>query len=60
MWLMVQQETPDDFVIATGECHSLEEFVAAAFAQVDLDWRELEKRELKAQEERERRWRGHR
>jgi GDPmannose 4,6-dehydratase len=40
MWLMVQQEAPDDFVIATGESHSLEEFVAAAFTQVDLDWRQ--------------------
>ena len=40
MWLMVQQEAPDDFVIATGESHSLEEFVAAAFTQVGLDWRE--------------------
>jgi GDPmannose 4,6-dehydratase len=40
MWLMVQQEVPDDFVIATGESHSLEEFVGAAFAQLGLDWRE--------------------
>jgi GDPmannose 4,6-dehydratase len=40
MWLMVQQEVPDDFVIATGESHSLEEFVDTAFAQLDLDWRE--------------------
>jgi GDPmannose 4,6-dehydratase len=40
MWLMVQQEQPDDFVIATGESHSLEGFVAATFAQVDLDWRD--------------------
>jgi GDPmannose 4,6-dehydratase len=40
MWLMMQQEHSDDFVIATGESHSLEEFVAAAFAQVGLDWRE--------------------
>ena len=40
MWLMVQQDAPDDFVIATGESHSLEEFVAAAFAQVNLDWRQ--------------------
>ena len=39
MWLMLQQAQPDDFVIATGENHSLEEFVAAAFAQVGLDWR---------------------
>jgi GDPmannose 4,6-dehydratase len=40
MWLMVQQDQPDDFVIATGETHSLEEFVATAFAQAGLDWRE--------------------
>jgi GDPmannose 4,6-dehydratase len=39
MWLMMQQKHPDDFVIATGESHSLEEFVATAFAQVRLDWR---------------------
>jgi GDPmannose 4,6-dehydratase len=38
MWLMLQQDIPDDFVIATGESHSLEEFVAAAFAQVGLNW----------------------
>jgi GDPmannose 4,6-dehydratase len=40
MWLMLQQEKPDDYVIATGESHSLEEFVAAAFAQVGLSWRD--------------------
>ncbi len=40
MWLMLQQEHPDDYVIATGETHSVEEFVAAAFGCVDLDWRE--------------------
>jgi GDPmannose 4,6-dehydratase len=40
MWLMVQQTHPDDFVIATGESHSLEEFVDTAFAQVGLDWRD--------------------
>jgi GDPmannose 4,6-dehydratase len=40
MWLMVQQDQPDDFVIATGETHSLEEFVDAAFARAGLDWRE--------------------
>jgi GDPmannose 4,6-dehydratase len=39
MWLMLQQEGPDDYVIATGESHSLEEFVAAAFDSVGLDWR---------------------
>ena len=37
---MLQQEKPDDYVIATGESHSLEEFVAAAFAQVGLRWRD--------------------
>jgi GDPmannose 4,6-dehydratase len=40
MWLMLQQPAPDDFVIATGESHSLEEFVSTAFARVNLDWRE--------------------
>jgi len=39
MWLMLQQEAPRDFVIATGAAHSLEEFVATAFASVGLDWR---------------------
>ena len=40
MWLMLQQDAPGDFVIATGEPHSLEEFVAAAFAHFDLSWRD--------------------
>lgn len=40
MYLMLQQEQPDDYVIATGESTSLEDFVAAAFASVNLDWRE--------------------
>ena len=40
MWRMLQQSQPDDYVIATGESHSLEEFVAEAFASVKLDWRE--------------------
>jgi GDPmannose 4,6-dehydratase len=40
MWRMLQQERPDDYVIATGKTHSLEEFVAAAFAAVGLDARE--------------------
>jgi len=38
MWLMLQQEKPDDYVIATNESHSVMEFVEAAFAVVDLDW----------------------
>jgi GDPmannose 4,6-dehydratase len=38
MWLMLQQPEPDDFVIATGESHSVREFVEAAFSRLDLDW----------------------
>ena len=38
MWLMLQQEKPDDFVIGTGEAHSVREFVELAFATADLDW----------------------
>lgn len=38
MWSMLQQETPDDYIIATGEANSLQEFVAEAFAAVGLDW----------------------
>lgn len=40
MWLMTQQAEPGDFVIGTGETHSVREFVEAAFAQVNLDWRD--------------------
>jgi GDPmannose 4,6-dehydratase len=40
MWLMLQQDHPDDYLIATGHTHTLEEFTAQAFACVDLDWRE--------------------
>jgi GDPmannose 4,6-dehydratase len=38
MWRMLQQDCPDDFVIATGETTSLKEFIAAAFSLVGLDW----------------------
>ena len=38
MWLMLQQPTPDDYVIATGETHSVRELVEIAFAHVGLDW----------------------
>jgi GDPmannose 4,6-dehydratase len=38
MWLMLQQDKPDDYVIATGETHSIEEFLDLAFGYVDLDW----------------------
>lgn len=40
MWLMLQQPEADDFVIGTGESHSVKEFVEAAFAHAGLDWRE--------------------
>jgi len=39
MWLMLQQEKPDDFVIATGEVHTVEDFAREAFAIVGLDWK---------------------
>lgn len=38
MWLMLQQEQPDDYVIATGKSASVKDFVAAAFSEVGLDW----------------------
>ena len=41
MWLMLQQDEPGDYVIATGETHSVRELVECAFARVGLDWREL-------------------
>jgi GDPmannose 4,6-dehydratase len=40
MWLMLQQEAPDDYVIATGESFSVREFADAAFSRVGLDWQE--------------------
>ncbi|MFQ5631608.1 MAG: GDP-mannose 4,6-dehydratase [bacterium] len=43
MWLILQQELPGDYVIGTGESHSVEEFVREAFAYVDLDWQEYVK-----------------
>ncbi len=43
MWKMVQQDTPDNFVIATGKNHSVEELVRLAFARVDLDYKEYVK-----------------
>jgi len=39
MWLMLQQAKPDDYVVATGESHSVREFLEAAFAHAGLDWR---------------------
>ena len=41
MWLILQQDTPDDYVLATGETHSVREFIELAFAEVgiDIEWR---------------------
>jgi GDPmannose 4,6-dehydratase len=39
MWLMLQQDKPDDYVIATGETHSIREFLDLAFGQVNIDWK---------------------
>jgi GDPmannose 4,6-dehydratase len=40
MWLMLQQDVPDDFVVATGETHSVRELCEIAFARAGLDWQE--------------------
>lgn len=39
MWLMIQQDTPDDYVVATGQVHSVREFCELAFDHAGLDWR---------------------
>jgi GDPmannose 4,6-dehydratase len=39
MWLMLQQEEPDDYVVATGETHSVQELLEEAFSYIGLDWR---------------------
>ncbi len=41
MWLMLQQDEPDDYVIATGETHSVREFLDEAFGYLNLDWKEF-------------------
>jgi GDPmannose 4,6-dehydratase len=41
MWLMLQQEVPADFVIATGKVHSVRDFLDAAFGHVELDWNDF-------------------
>jgi len=40
MWLMLQQEKPEDYVIATGESHSVKEFLEEAFSYLGLDWKD--------------------
>ncbi|MBL9138386.1 MAG: GDP-mannose 4,6-dehydratase [Verrucomicrobiales bacterium] len=43
MWLMLQQEQPDDFVVATNETHSVQDFCEEAFSHLGLDWRQFVK-----------------
>ena len=43
MWLMMQHEKPDDWVLATGETHTVEEFVTTAFSFVNLEWKNFVK-----------------
>ena len=43
MWLMLQQDKPDDYVVATGEAHSVREFIESAFDYVGLDWKKYVK-----------------
>ncbi|MBO0712636.1 MAG: GDP-mannose 4,6-dehydratase [Acetobacteraceae bacterium] len=53
MWLMLQQDEPDDYVVATGESHSVRDLVELAFAEADLDWRrhvEIDSRYLRPTE----------
>jgi GDPmannose 4,6-dehydratase len=53
MWLMLQQDAPDDYVVATGESHTVRELVEAAFGEVGLDWHrhvELDPRYLRPTE----------
>ena len=40
MWLMLQQDTPDDYVISTGQQHTVQEMCEIAFSHVGLDWRQ--------------------
>jgi GDPmannose 4,6-dehydratase len=53
MWLMLQQKKPDDYVLATGQSHSVREFVAEVFGYLDLDWQkyiEIDPRYLRPSE----------
>ncbi|MGA3083233.1 MAG: GDP-mannose 4,6-dehydratase [Thermodesulfobacteriota bacterium] len=45
MWLMLQHSKPDDYVVATNECHSVEEFVQEAFEVVGLNWKKYVKKD---------------
>ena len=41
MWLMLQQDAPDDYVVATGEAHSVREFLTETFSLLDMDWNDF-------------------
>ena len=41
MWLMLQRDDPQDYVISTGDTHSVEQFLGVAFGHLDIDWREF-------------------
>ena len=41
MWMMMQNDTPDDWVVATGETYTVKDFLLAAFKIVDLDWKDF-------------------
>jgi GDPmannose 4,6-dehydratase len=43
MWMMLQQDKPDDYVLATGETHSVQELCEVAFARVGLNWQDYVK-----------------
>ncbi len=45
MWMMLQHDEPDDFVIATGETHSISDFLDIAFGHVDLEWKKYVKKD---------------
>ena len=47
MWMMLQQDEPDDFVVATGETHSVREFVEETFGLLDLDWKQFVKHDAR-------------
>jgi GDPmannose 4,6-dehydratase len=46
MWIMLQHEKPDDYIVATGEMHSVRDFVEAAFAIVNLPWEKFVKHNI--------------
>ena len=47
MWLMLQQDKPDDYVVATNETHSVQEFCEVAFGHLDLDWKKYVKHDAR-------------